>query len=111
MPLVLIPAQGTHPDQFSVYEGERKVGRIYKAEKNWLWSIDWFGVGQKLVTERTRVREARDVLFRRYWEWVTRTGIEELGKGQALTQEEAFQKFKTAWGYVTWVGGRAGVTP
>jgi len=34
MPLTLRPTKGFGPDQFSAFEGERKIGRIYKTREN-----------------------------------------------------------------------------
>jgi hypothetical protein len=106
MPLALIPPRAAAPDQFSVFEGGRKVGRICKMKNEWIWDVDWFGAGRKLVSERRAAgaHEASDVLFSRYWKWVAQSGVEKFGKGHAPTRDKALAEFEAAWGYVTEAG-------
>jgi hypothetical protein len=66
--LMLRPTKGFGPDQFSVFAGDRKIGRIYKTEQDdWFWGVDWFEANQQLIT------------------------------GYAATPDKAFAEFKAAW--------------
>jgi hypothetical protein len=107
MPLALILTEPTAaPDQFSVVEDGRKVGRIRKTKNQWIWDVDWFGVGRKVVSEHraTGSLETFDDLYRRYWEWVAVSGIEKYGTGSAPTRDKAIASFKAAWASVTKLG-------
>jgi len=96
------PQNAANTDQLNVYDGGRKVGHIFKSEKEWIWVVDWFGVGLKLVKElqSTGQWKSTDALFSHYWEWVARSGVESHGKGYALTRDEAIAQFKDVWEYV-----------
>ena len=51
MPMMLLK-EGAGPERFYVYDGERKVGRIFKGHKDiWWWAIDWFAIGQNLLAK------------------------------------------------------------
>jgi hypothetical protein len=106
MALALIRRNGIEPEQLSVYDGELKVGRIYKAGKVWCWEVDWFGFGRKLMAELrgSGMQDTGDALFRQYWFWVVRSGLEKRGKGHAATREQAMADFRTAWKIVTEAG-------
>ena len=41
------------------------------------------------------------------WQLVIRSGVESLGKGKALSREEALKKLEAAWRYVL-AGGQGG---
>jgi hypothetical protein len=102
MPIVLVPIDGAGPDRFSVYDGDRKIGRIQKAgPETWAWNIDWFAIGRKLLAQHRGTREEATADLKRMWEIVTQEGVEELGKGHASTPDEALEKFKGAWAHVT----------
>ena len=108
MPLVLMPINGAGPNRFRVYEGERKIGRIYKAEGDyWFWGIDWFAIGQKLLAKHAGTREEAIADLKAMWDLVIRTGVEKIGKSHASTRDEALDKFTAAWGYVTGAGKAA----
>ena len=51
MSLTFRPTKGLGPNHLSAFEGQRKVGRIYKTEGDWFWGVDWFEAGYKLVTD------------------------------------------------------------
>jgi hypothetical protein len=58
MPLTLRPTKGFGPDHFSAFEGQRKIGRIYKTRENgWFWGVDWFEAGFKPVADYAATRE------------------------------------------------------
>jgi hypothetical protein len=103
---LILPEPTGAPDQFSVFEDGRKVGRVRKTKSQWIWDVDRFGVGRKLVSKRraTGPHETPDDLFSRYWKWVSQSGIEEYGTGRAPTRDKALANFEAAWGYVTELG-------
>jgi len=50
MPLTCRPTEGFGRDQFGVFDGDRKIGRIYKTERSdWFWGLDWLAAGEKLT--------------------------------------------------------------
>jgi hypothetical protein len=103
MLLSIIPHNAADPEQVDVYEGERKVGHIFKSEKEWIWGVDWFCVGLKLARElkSTGMLKSPDIMFKHYWEWVVRSGVENRGRGHAPTRDQAMAEFEAVWGYVT----------
>jgi hypothetical protein len=106
MALALIRRNGVGPEHFSIYDGELKVGRLYRTGEEWHWDVDWFGFGRRLVSELAGrgVRHTSDLLFRRYWFWIVRSGLEKLGKGRAPTRDQAMADFHAAWNIVTEAG-------
>ena len=49
MPLILHRREFGH-DQFSVYEGELYIGRIYKTSRgDWFWGLDHSAAGNRLI--------------------------------------------------------------
>ena len=101
----ILPLPAADPDQISVFEDGRKVGRVREIKGQWIWDIDWFGVGRKLVSERRAAGtlEPHDVIFDTYWQWVARSGVEKFGTGHAPNREKAVADFEAAWAYVTQV--------
>jgi hypothetical protein len=68
MSLTFRPTKGLGPTHFSAFEGERKVGRIYKtAEGDWFWGVDWFEAGFKLVTDYSPTLEEAMAQLRKAW--------------------------------------------
>jgi hypothetical protein len=68
MPIAFRNTKGFGPDHFSAFEGERKVGRIYKtAEGDWLWGVDWFEAGSALVTDYAATPDLAMAEFKRAW--------------------------------------------
>ena len=102
MPMMLSkPAEGADPDRFYVYDGRRKVGRIFKGYKDiWWWAIDWFAIGQNLLAEHPGTREEGAAALKAMWQLVIRSGVESLGKGKAFSRDEALEKLEAAWQYV-----------
>ena len=102
MPMTLLkPVEGAGPERFYVYDGNRKVGRIFKGYKDiWWWAIDWFAIGQKLLADHPGTREEGSAALKAMWQLVTRSGVESLGKGKAFSRDEALEKLETAWRYV-----------
>src|SRR4051794_20136401 len=84
--------------------GRRAAFRKIKNE--WVWEIDWFGVGLKLVHERRTAgfRETPDALFKTYRQWVVSAGVEQSGTGRAPTRDIAVLEFNAAWAYVSELG-------
>jgi hypothetical protein len=107
-PLILRATDAT-PDVFHLVEDARKVGRVHKIKKQWVWDIDWFGLGLKLVRDRRAagLTEPPDLLFKSYWQWVVRTGVERYGTGGAPTRDRAMADFNAAWASVTKLGADA----
>jgi len=108
VPLILRAADDA-PEGVSIVEGREKVGHIRHIENQWVWDIDWFGVGLKMVRKRRAAGslETTDALFKNYWQWVLRTGAEEYGTGCAPTRHEAILAFNAAWASVGEVGDEA----
>jgi hypothetical protein len=94
-----LPQSAADADQLIVYDGGRKVGHIFKSEREWIWVVDWFGVGLKLTKELQTAGEEKsaEVWFREYWEGVVRSGVESHGRGYARTRDEAIAQFKAVW--------------
>jgi hypothetical protein len=68
MPLTFQPTRGFGAEHFSAFEGERKIGRIYKtAEGDWFWGVDWFEAGSKLVTDYAPTLEQAMAEFKEAW--------------------------------------------
>jgi hypothetical protein len=110
MTLALKPIEGPGPERFSVFDGERRIGRISKANKDlWSWGIDWFGIGQKLLVDHPGTQEEATAAVKAMWQLVTRSGVEILGKGHAFSRDEALEKLEAAWRYV--LAGGKGAPP
>jgi hypothetical protein len=108
--MVLKPIEGAGPDRFSVYDGQRKIGRVFKANKGlWSWSIDWFALGQKLLSDHPGPQEEATAAVKAMWQLVTRSGVEILGRGHAFSRDEALEKLEVAWRYV--LSGGKGALP
>jgi hypothetical protein len=105
--LILRDPTGT-AEQFSLVENGRKVGGVRKTKDEWIWDVDWFAVGRKLVSQRraTGCPETPDDLFGRYWEWVSQSGVERYGMGSAPTRNEAVAAFQATWAYVSELDAR-----
>jgi hypothetical protein len=107
MTLVLKPIESVGPERFYVYDGERRIGRIFKADKDlWSWGIDWFAIGQKLLANHPGTREEATAAVKTMWQLVTRSGVEIIGKGQAFSRDEALEMLEAAWRHVL-AGGQA----
>jgi hypothetical protein len=60
--------KGLGPDHFSAFEGERKVGRIYKTpESDWFWGVDYLEAGSKLITDYAPTLDQAMAEFRTAW--------------------------------------------
>jgi hypothetical protein len=68
MPIAFRNTKGFGPHHFSAFEGERKVGRVYKtAEGDWFWGVDWLEAGSALVTDYAATPELAMAEFKRAW--------------------------------------------
>src|SRR4051812_34102004 len=68
MALTFGDTKGLGPDHFTAFEGERRVGRIYKtAEDDWFWGVDYLEAGSKLVTDYAQTREDAMAELQRAW--------------------------------------------
>jgi hypothetical protein len=68
MALTFRPTKGFGPDHFSAFEGERKIGHIYKtAEGDWFWGVDYLEAGSKLLTNYAHTREDAMAELQRAW--------------------------------------------
>jgi hypothetical protein len=75
MPLTFRPTEGFGRDQFGVFDGDRKIGRIYKTERSdWFWGLDWLAAGEKLLTDHPGPHEEAMARFEATWERVDRKG-------------------------------------
>jgi hypothetical protein len=69
MGLILCATKGLGADHLSVFDGERKIGRIYKTDQgDWFWGVDWFEAGQKLLTDYAPTPEEAMAKLTRAWE-------------------------------------------
>ena len=69
MPLTLRPTKGFGPDHFSAFEGQRKIGRIYKTRENgWFWGVDWFEAGFKPVADYAATRQQALADLQKAWD-------------------------------------------
>jgi hypothetical protein len=106
--LVVKPIEGPGPERFYVFDGDRRIGRISKGENDvWSWGIDWFAIGRKLLADHRGTPEQGTAAVKAMWEFVTRSGVEILSKGQSPSRAEAIEKLKSAWRYVL-AGGQGG---
>ena len=59
---------GLGPDHFTVREGERKVGPIYRtSEGDWFWGVDYLTAQSALVTDYAPRREEAMAQLKRAW--------------------------------------------
>jgi hypothetical protein len=81
MSLFLRATRGFGPDHFSVFDGERKIARIYRTRRgDWFWGVDWFAAGQGQITDYAATPEEAMAQLKAAWE-----------------REEARRKFTAAW--------------
>jgi hypothetical protein len=68
MTLSFRETKGLGPDHFTPFEGERRVGRIYKtAEDDWFWGVDYFEAESPLITDYAPTREEAMAQLKRAW--------------------------------------------
>jgi hypothetical protein len=80
--LDLQPTKGLGPNQFTVFENNRRIGRIYKTSTTdgWFWGVDWFAAGQEMIGACAATREHAFAEFKTAWKRL-----------------QAKVEFKTAW--------------
>jgi hypothetical protein len=71
MPLILHRREFGH-DQFSVYDGEWYIGRIYKTTRgDWFWGLDHSAAGNRLINGHAPNSAQAVARLKDAWEAIT----------------------------------------
>jgi hypothetical protein len=57
VPLTLRATEGLGPDQFSVFDDGRYIGRVYETtDGDWIWGLNFLAAGDNAVSGRSGTR-------------------------------------------------------